>query len=159
MAGLAGDDLCRGHTFFFRFVREHRAGDGVADRVDAGGGSAQMRIDNDAAAIILLHADRFEAKSFSERHTANRHQNDVGFHRLGRAAARCRFDFDLQRLAGVVDRSDFRRKLERHALLLQQAMKLARDLAIDARQDVIEELDDRYLRRRAAATPSPAQDR
>ena len=80
---LAGDDLGRCDTFFFRFVRKHRAGDGVADGVDARGVGAQMGIDDDAAAISLFYADGFEAKSFGEGHPADRHQHDVGLHRLG----------------------------------------------------------------------------
>ena len=59
-----------------------------------------------AAAVILFHAGRFEAKTFGEGHTADRHQHDVRFHGLGGAAGGG-LDFHFQRLAGGVDAGDF----------------------------------------------------
>ena len=68
-----------------------------------------------------------------------------------RLAARGRLDLYLERLARSVDAGDLGGELERDALLLQQPMELPRDLAVDARQDVIEKFDDRDLR----AEPPP----
>ena len=110
-----------------------------------------MRIDDDPAAIVLLHADGFETEAFGVRHAADRHENDIGFDRLRSTAARGRLDFHLQCFAGGIDRRDLRRQFEGKTLLLQHAVELVGDLAIDAGQNVIEEFDDRHL----GAEPPP----
>ncbi len=71
--------------------------------------------------------------------------------RLRGAAACSRLDFHLQRFAGSIDCRDLRRQFEGKPLLLQHAVKLLGDLAVDARQNVIEEFDDRHL----GAEPPP----
>ena len=151
MAGLAGEDFGDRDAFLLRLVRQHRPGDDVADGIDAGDIGAEMRIDDDAAAIVLLHAGGFEAEAFGVGHAPDRDQHDIGFERLRCAAARGRLDLYLERLAGGIDRGDFRRQLERQPLLLQHAMELLGDFAVDARQDVIEEFDDRHF----GAEPPP----
>src|ERR1700722_9941732 len=87
MAGLADEDLGNRYAFLLRLVRQHGSGNGVADRIDAGDVGAEVRIDDDPAAIVLFHADGFEAKTFGVRHAADRHEHDIGVDRLRSAAA------------------------------------------------------------------------
>ena len=90
-------------AFVLGLVRQHRPGDDVADGVDAGDVGLEMRIDDDAAAIVALDADRFEAEALGVGHAADRHQHDVGLERLRGAAAGGRLDLHLERLAGCID--------------------------------------------------------
>src|SRR6202140_1468633 len=64
VAGLAGKDFGNRDAFLLRFVGQHGSGNGIADRINAGDVCAEVRIDDDAAAIVLLHPDAFEAKYF-----------------------------------------------------------------------------------------------
>ena len=87
-------------------MRQHRAGDDIADGVDAGDIGAEMRIDDHAAAVILFHTGRFEAETIGEGHTADRHQHDVRFDGLGGATSGG-LNFHVQRLCGGVDAGNF----------------------------------------------------
>ena len=51
VAVLAGDGLGDGHALVLGLVREHRAGDGVADGVDAGDRGLPAGVDLDLAAF------------------------------------------------------------------------------------------------------------
>ena len=88
MAGLAGDDFGDRDALVLGLVRQHRPGDHVADGIDAGDVGREMRVDDDAAAIVLLDADGFEAEPFGVGHAADGDEHDVGFERLGGAAGR-----------------------------------------------------------------------
>jgi hypothetical protein len=48
MPGLSGEAFGQGNPFVLGFVRQHRAGDGVADGVDAGHVGREMRVGFDA---------------------------------------------------------------------------------------------------------------
>ncbi len=109
-----------------------------------------MRIDDDAAAIVFLNSDSFETEPFGVRHAADRDQDHVGVDRPGGAAVD-RLDLHLERLSGRVDAGDLRRQFESDALALLDALKLARDLAVETGQDVIQKLDDGDL----GAKPTP----
>ena len=74
-------------------------GDDVADGVDAGDVGAEMRIDDDAAAIVALDAGRIEPEPVGVGHAADRDQHDIGLDAFRRPAARGRLDLDLERLA------------------------------------------------------------
>ena len=54
VAGLAGQDLGRRHALVLGLVRQHRAGDHVADGVDAGHVGLVVRIDDDALPVVEL---------------------------------------------------------------------------------------------------------
>ena len=137
-------------AFLLGLMCEHRAGDDVADGVDAGDIGAQMRVDDNAAAIVPLDAGRVETEAVGKRHAPDRHQHAVGFDRLRRPAG-CGLDLHLERFAGGVDAGDLRCELEGDALLLQHPVELPRHLAVDAGQDVIEKFDDHHL----GAEPPP----
>ena len=51
-AGEAGDVLGDGDAFVLGLVREHRAGDDVADRTDAGRRGVEVVADLDLAALV-----------------------------------------------------------------------------------------------------------
>ncbi len=95
MAGLAGEDFGDRDAFVLGLVRQHRAGDDVADGVDAGDVGLEMVIDDDAAALVLLDAERFEAEAFGVGHAADRDQHDIGLDRLRRAAPAAGSTFTL----------------------------------------------------------------
>ena len=82
--GLAGDDLGDGDAFVLRLVGEHRAGDDVADGVDAGDVGGVMPVDDDAAAIIARDPDAVEAEPFGVGNPSDRDQDGVGLDLLGR---------------------------------------------------------------------------
>ena len=73
---------------------------------------------------------------------ADRHEHDVGLDRLGRAA---RGGLDRQRRLLALDRDagDLGRELELEALLLEDLVRFLADLAVEAGQDLVEELDAR----------------
>ena len=77
VSGLAGDDLGDSDAFILRLVGEHRAGDHVADGVDAWDIGGVMPIDADAAAIIARDADGIEAEAFGIGHTPDRDQRGI----------------------------------------------------------------------------------
>ena len=52
VAGLAGEDFGDRDALVLGLVRQHRAGDHVADGVDAGHVGGEMRVDDDAAAVV-----------------------------------------------------------------------------------------------------------
>ena len=79
MAGFAGDDFRHRRALIHCLVRQHRAGDRVADGVDAGHVGREASIDHDAALVVRLHPDGFETKSIGKRHAPDRHQHDIGF--------------------------------------------------------------------------------
>ena len=109
-----------------------------------------MRVDDDAAAVVLLHAGLVEAEPVGVGHAADRDQHDIGFDRFGRAALG-RLDLGLQRRARRIDAGDLGAELEGDALLFQDALRLPADLVVEARQDAVEEFDHRHLR----AEPPP----
>ena len=81
---------------------EHRARDHVADGVDAGCVAGEMLIHDDAAAIVLLHADALEPEALRVGHAANRDQHHVRLDGL-RGAAGGRFDLRLEPRTRAVD--------------------------------------------------------
>ena len=75
--------------------------------------------------LSSVDAGFLEAEPFGERHAADRDQHDIGLDGFRRAALG-RLDLGLQRLAGRIDAGDLRAELEGHALLFEQALRLAR---------------------------------
>ena len=59
-------------ALFLALVRQHRPGDDVADSVDARNAALKVRVDHHAPAIVLVHADRFQAEALGVWHAANR---------------------------------------------------------------------------------------
>src|SRR5262249_37882560 len=155
VAGLPGEDLRHRNAFVLGLVRQHRPSDHVADRIDAGHVALVMRIDDDAAAVVGLHAHVAEAEAFGVGHAADRHEHHVGFDRLGGAAtARSRFDFRLERPTRIVDRRHLGGELKGHALLLQNALEALGHVEIDARQDAVQKFHHGHLGAEPAPTTS-----
>ena len=150
VARLTGNDLGDGDAFVLGLVGEHRPGDHVADRVDAGDIGLEMSVDGDAAALVERDARLLQPEPLGVGTAADRDQDDVGLDHLGGAAGG-RLDRDLERVAAGIDAGDLARQAEGHPLPLQDALGLAGDLAVGAREDAIEELDHGDL----AAEPAP----
>ena len=108
MAGLPDQNLGQRHAFVPGFMRQHRPGDDVADRPDAGHASRVIMIDDDAAALVELDAHRVEAEPVGVGHAADGDQHHVGLDGFRRAAFG-RLDGRLQPFARTIDRGDLGR--------------------------------------------------
>ena len=159
VAGLAGDDLGDGDAFVLGLVRQHRAGDHVADGVDAGDVGREMRVDDDAAAVVELRRRPPRARGLRCKGTRPIATSTTSASIVSAAppAAGSTLTFSASPAASTPVTLDA--ELERDALLLQHALELPRDLAVHAGQDAVEELDHRHLARRAGARPSRARGR
>ena len=102
VARLAGEDLGHCHAFLLGLVREHGALDHVADGVDAGDIRGVMGIDEDASAIVGLHAELGEPQPLRVGHAADADEHHVAVQRFLLAAA-CGLDRDFARLALGLD--------------------------------------------------------
>ena len=90
MAGLAGDPFGDGDAVLLGLVREHRAGDDIADGPDAGRGGAEVVVDLDALLVVELHAGLVEAEAVGERPAADGDEHLVGGKLESFSAARAR---------------------------------------------------------------------
>ena len=107
-------------------------------------------INNDAPALVQFDAKLLEPQPLGVRHPADRNQNDIGLDRFSRAALR-RLDRGLEPFSRRIDRRHLRRQFERHALLLEQTLRLTPHFAVHARQHTVEEFHHSHLG--AEATP------
>ncbi len=103
----------------------------------------------DLAAIVRLQPDLFETETLGVRTSADRHQHHVRLDRLGGAAGG-RLQRKRDRAAVDLRARDLGRQAQFEALLLEDLVQFLADLAVHARQDLVEELHDRDL---SAKTP------
>jgi hypothetical protein len=68
VAGAPGEDLGDRHPFILGLVRQHRPGNHVADGVDAGDVGGEMRVRENAAFVVLLHAGVLQAEPLRVGH-------------------------------------------------------------------------------------------
>src|SRR5690554_4635486 len=135
------------NTLVFGEVGEHRAGDDVADGVDAFDRGFVVAVDLDKAARVGLQADIFQAEPVGIRPAPDRHHQLAALKRLGRAL------FAVARLIGHRDRlavdlraGDFRVHDEVKPLLGEDILGLLHDFGVRASaQDLGQILDDRDL--------------
>ena len=118
----------------------------------------EVRIDDDAAAVVLLHAGLVEAEPFGVGHAADGDQHHIGLDRLRRAAFG-RLDLGLERRARRIDAGDLRAELERDALLFQDALRLPARPRCPCRAGCGRGIRPPSPASRAAATPSRARAR
>ena len=137
-----------GDPFLLGLVREHRAGDDVADRVDAFDVGAEMFVHLDPLLFVELDADFLRADSFGERSAADRDQHFVGFEfqffaAFGRGGDR----------AAVLDlhRADFGFEMKRHSLRGERALQQIRQFEIETERDARQKFQHRHFR----AEPAP----
>ena len=139
-----GDILGDRNALVLGLVGEHRAGDDVADRPDAGDRGAEVVVGLDLAALVGLEARPCRAPSPSVfGPAADRDQHAVGLDRLGRAA---RGGLDRQRGLVALDASrpvTLVDEPELEALLLEDLVRFLADVAVHAGQDLVEEFDAR----------------
>jgi hypothetical protein len=81
VAGFSGNDLNAGNAFIFGLVREHRAGNDVANGVDSFDIRPKMLVDLDPFSLIKFDPNFFCAETLAKRLAPNRHQHLVGFKR------------------------------------------------------------------------------
>src|SRR5690606_32257116 len=98
VAGLAGDDLGDGDALVLGLVREHGAGDDVADGVDALDAGPKAFVGLDAAALVEGDAGALELQALGVGLAADGNENGVDVEGLG-GASDCGFD---PRLEGAV---------------------------------------------------------
>ena len=139
-------------------VGEHRPGDDVADRPDARHLGPEVVVDLDLAALVGLEARPCRARA--------RRCSAAGRSRRGRRPPRSSRRAAGGRLDGQGDRSPLRSALvtlvesrNSKPCFLKILLRFLADVAVHAGQDLVEELDDGDLRRRAAARPSRARAR
>src|SRR5690606_28080311 len=150
VAALAGQVLGDGDALLLGLVRQHRAGDRVADRVDALDVGLQVAVDLDAAALVELDADALQTQALEVGLAADGDENGVaveGFRLATFSRLQGQLDAAFRRLGA----GHLGRELEAHALAAEDALELLADLAVHRRDEAVEELDDRDLR----AQPRP----
>ncbi len=117
-AGEPGDVLGDGNAFVLGLVREHRAGDDVADRPDSGDRGLEAMIGVDLAARIGRQPRLVERQPVGVGAAADRDEHGVGLDRGGFAAGG-----GLERDDGLAardgDPGHLGREAELHALLLE----------------------------------------
>ena len=146
MSSLTGQDFGDGNALVLGLVRQHWAGNHVANGVDAVNRALELAVDAHATALIERHADQIKAQPFGERLATDRDQRHVSIEQF-HVAALGRFDPNLERTIGfLVDAGDLAREAELNALLLQHALELARHFAVHAGQDAVEEFHHGHLR-------------
>ena len=90
VTSLAGDDLRRRHAFFFGLVGKHRTRDDVTNGVNAWEVSAEMVVDDNAAALIEFEASFRGTETLSVRLTTNGDEDLVGWEFKRLTIAFCR---------------------------------------------------------------------
>ena len=76
--------LGAGHGFVFGLVRQHRAFAAIADGPDARDIGLEMRVGDDAAALVERDADLVEAQIVDEGAPPDGDQHDVGLDAFSR---------------------------------------------------------------------------
>src|SRR5262245_20010387 len=146
--GDSGHELDGGDALLLRLVREHRAGDRVADREDARDGRLVALVHLDASALVETDADLGGAEPGEVRPAPDRDEDDVGVLLGPLALALEGHAHAVLRPLGVGRR---RLALERDALALERTAELRRHAAVHGRDDLVHELDDRH----ASTEPAP----
>src|SRR5262249_55506777 len=72
VAGQAGDQFGDRDAFLAALVREHRAAHAIADRPDAVHAGVAVLVDDDAAAVVHLHAAAFGERALRRRAATDR---------------------------------------------------------------------------------------
>src|SRR6185437_8712506 len=150
MPRAARDVLDTGNAFVFGLVRQHRAFARVADGPDSRHVGLEMRVRRHATACVEFHPGVCDTELVGIGTAADADEHDVRFDSL-RHAASGRFDRHAQHVAFLLDTHDLGRELEFQALLLQDALELLADLAVEAGRDAVEEFNHQHL----GAQPAP----
>ena len=142
MAGFARDQFDAGDAFLLGFVREHRAGDHIADRVEAGDIGAKSFVDFDPASIVERDADLIRTDAFGESATADGNEDLVGFEIQFFAAFGGSGDGAT---VGDFDGTDPGLEMKLHPLSGESALKKIRDFEVKAEGDPREKFKNRDL--------------
>src|SRR3546814_7978408 len=149
-AGLAGDILGDRDTFILGLVGEHRAGRDVAARTDAGHLGFEIMVDLYLTVLVGGKARLVERQPLGVRPPTDGNEHGICLDHC-RLAALGGFDGEHNALLGAFGLGDLGAGLDVETLLLEDLGRFLADLAVHARQDLVEELDDRHL----GAEPPP----
>ncbi len=138
--GFARDQLDTGDAFLFRLVCQHRAGDDVANGVDAFDVGAEMVVHFDPAAVVDGDAEFVRPDPFGEGAPADGDEDFVGF--------------EIQLFAsfggggdgatvGHLDRADFGFEMKLHPLRGEGALEEVGDFEIEPDCDAGEKFEHR----------------
>ena len=154
--GFARDQFDAGNAFFLGFVREHRARDDVADRVNAGDIGAEHFIHFDPAALVERDADFVRADAFRKSAATDGDEDFVGFEIeflaafVAVAMARPFIDFD---------RANLGLEMELDSLRGEGALEEIGCFEIEADARCAEEIRAPSPRSRGGSRPSRARGR
>ena len=149
-AGQPRDIFSAGDAFILGLVREHRAGNDIADRPDAVDGGAEIMIGLDLTALVRGQPRLVEREAVGVRTAADRNEDDIGFERFG-VASRGGLERQHGLLALHFGPGDLGLELEVHALLLEDLVRFLANVAVHPGQDLVEKLDHGDFR----AKPAP----
>ena len=150
MGRLPRHRLDRGDAFIFRLMGQHRAGDDVANGVDAGNAGLKPGIDFHPASFIEIDPHLIQPQTLRVGHPADGHQNHVAFDLFTIAAFR-RSNAQAHPASGDLGRRDLGGQAKVHALVGEDSLHLLGGFPIHGRQDRIKELHHRDL----GAEPPP----
>ena len=153
-AGLPRDELGGRNALVLGLVREHRAGDDIADRVNAFDARLKIVADFDLVARIERNTRPFESKPFGVGTTPDRDEHAIGLDRFGSAAGR-RFDSQRRAAALHLCACHLGRGADREALLLEYLGSFLSHFSVHAGEDLVEIFDHGHLR--AQALPDAAE--
>ena len=139
-AGKARDEFGGGNALVFRLVREHRAGDDVANGVDAGDAGLEIMADFDLATSVDSQARLVEGEAFGIGLAANGDEDAIGLNAFRRATCG-RFDGQCCGTALDGGAGDLGAGADIKALLLEDFGGFLADFAIHAGQDLVEILN------------------
>ena len=142
VAGLAGHDLDRDHGLVLGLVRQHGAGNHVADGEDCGHAGPESLIHRDAALVVAPHPDLIQPETGGIGPPPDGDQHHLAFEGRGRAARR---RFHVKRHIGAVGHGarHLGAEPEFDSLPGQCALHVPGDVGVHAGHDAVEELDHR----------------
>ncbi len=143
MTSLARDPFGNRDAIFFSFVREHRAGDHVADGPNTRHVRAKMFVDFDSFALIELPADFVETETIRIRTASDGDQNFVG-----RKFEFLTISFSEQRdtIRFATKFGHLRSGFDLHALFGEKACEVADDVVVVGRDDLGKKFNDGHIR-------------
>ena len=140
--GFARDQFDAGDAFLLGFVRQHRTGDDVADRVNAGDVGPKHLVHFDPATLVERDADFVRADSFGKRAATDGDEHFVGFEVQFFAAFGGGGDGAA---VADFDRANLGLEMKLHALRGEGALEKIRDFEIEAEGDPREKFEHRHF--------------
>jgi len=129
MTVSSGDHLRNGETFIFSLVGQHRSKSNVTNASNVGDVGLELRVDDNATAVINFDTNILKAKALGEGTTTNGEKNNISFQSLV-VATLGSFDVNLDNTINNLSTIDLGVKLEVEALLLQSLVEVLGKLGV-----------------------------